>query len=435
MSTRYSLDRESFEALLANAFAVQKSGLDRRSLSTLVEIQQFITSDQFDFDEEMRMVANHVLKLSNADGVGIALLDTNTLVYRAGAGRAAKDIGRHVAAVLNVSPAQGVGQEVLRVENAETDKRIEAEVCRQFGATSLLMLPICENHVLRGVLQVLFYDAHMFADREIRVCRLMVGALEEGISRRLQHGQERETLTSVEQVHAAKRSAKRSLQAAECNPRVGTIRASAVEQNVFQGHTSTNKDDHLSKVLSKQSQAPRAVITPERTHAWKRIRTTAASTVRSKWKTDSWRFGTALIAAVILCIVAWLPSVHHPWTSTGGSAVPTRSHNQGPATSKPPLANQEPNQLHGQRRERARRSPGFKRVWINPNEVDDIAEDVTIRHFTTRSAKPQMQDGVKEVNFGDDVTVRYFPNALPVAPQRPHPGREADPKPPVSVAT
>ena len=65
MSTRYSLDRESFEALLANAFAVQKSGLDRRSLSTLVEIQQFITSDQFDFDEEMRMVANHVLKLSN----------------------------------------------------------------------------------------------------------------------------------------------------------------------------------------------------------------------------------------------------------------------------------------------------------------------------------------------------------------------------------
>jgi hypothetical protein len=43
--------------------------------------------------------------------------------------------------------------------------------------------------------------------------------------------------------------------------------------------------------------------------------------------------------------------------------------------------------------------------------VDYLAEDVTIRRFTATSAPPPIRSGVREVNFGDDVTVRYFAKA------------------------
>ena len=46
--------------------------------------------------------------------------------------------------------------ELLRVEDAQTDKRIEAAICRQLGAQSLLFLPIYHDRAVAGVLDVLF---------------------------------------------------------------------------------------------------------------------------------------------------------------------------------------------------------------------------------------------------------------------------------------
>jgi hypothetical protein len=50
----------------------------------------------------------------------------------------------------------------------------------------------------------------------------------------------------------------------------------------------------------------------------------------------------------------------------------------------------------------------FKRVQVGPNEIDYIAEDVTIRHFTTKPARPRVRSGYKEVHIGEDVTVRLL---------------------------
>jgi hypothetical protein len=40
--------------------------------------------------------------------------------------------------------------------------------------------------------------------------------------------------------------------------------------------------------------------------------------------------------------------------------------------------------------------------------VDFIAEDVTVRNFTSIPAGRQTRTKLKEVNIGQDVTVRYF---------------------------
>jgi hypothetical protein len=54
-------------------------------------------------------------------------------------------------------------------------------------------------------------------------------------------------------------------------------------------------------------------------------------------------------------------------------------------------------------------SLAFRRVRVGRNEVDYVAADVTIRHFVTKSASPRTRAGYKQVNIGNDVTVRYFP--------------------------
>ena len=168
MNTHFTLDRESFQNLLARASLAQEyldsqkatpptvdlpptSAIGEQpkevipvdyiqSLSAIVGAQRSIATDDVDVDGAMALIADQARNVANASGVAIGLLEGDNLVYRAGSGGAATYIGRYVKAALCVSRANG---EILRVENAQTDMRIEAAICRQFGAKALLIVAIC----------------------------------------------------------------------------------------------------------------------------------------------------------------------------------------------------------------------------------------------------------------------------------------------------
>jgi hypothetical protein len=61
----------------------------------------------------------------------------------------------------------------------------------------------------------------------------------------------------------------------------------------------------------------------------------------------------------------------------------------------------------------------YKWIRVGQNEIDYIAEDVTIRYFDHEPASPGIGVGYKEVNFGEDVTVRYFAPKNSGAPEKP----------------
>jgi hypothetical protein len=67
----------------------------------------------------------------------------------------------------------------------------------------------------------------------------------------------------------------------------------------------------------------------------------------------------------------------------------------------------------------------FKRVWVGKDEVDYVADDVTIRHFRPQPAPKKSGLLSKQVNIGKDVTVRYF-NAPPVPAVQPAAQQEVD---------
>jgi hypothetical protein len=173
-----SLGRQALQQLLANAFAVQESQIAPQSLADIMEVQRSIARGKFDLDGAMRHVVESARNVANATGVAIGLLDGGRLTYRAGSGTGAAYIGERVTASLTVSAYTRTSREILRVENALTDTRIEADICRQFGANALLILPIYHNQALAGVLDILFTEAHIFQDCEVRTYRLMAEQIE-----------------------------------------------------------------------------------------------------------------------------------------------------------------------------------------------------------------------------------------------------------------
>jgi putative methionine-R-sulfoxide reductase with GAF domain len=181
MNAFSNLDRETFQQVLASAFVVQESQIDRKSLSAVMELEQLVARGELDLDGAMYQVAECARNVANATGVAIALLKGGQLIHRAGSGSAASDIGRQVTAALTVSAHVDGTREILRVEDAQTDKRIEASVRRQFRARSLLILPIYQTRTLVGVLEVMFGEPHAFQDAEVLIYQLMARRIEASI--------------------------------------------------------------------------------------------------------------------------------------------------------------------------------------------------------------------------------------------------------------
>jgi putative methionine-R-sulfoxide reductase with GAF domain len=182
MTIPSSSDRETLQQLLANAFAVQESQINARCLSEIMEVQRAVRSGKLGLDGAMRHIVESARTVANATGVAIALIDGDHLRYRAGSGSSAVCIGWRVAASLTSSATTRTNREILRVEDAQTDTRIEADICRQFGANSLLILPIYFEGAVAGVLDVRFSEPHVFQDPEVRTYRLMAEQIEAALS-------------------------------------------------------------------------------------------------------------------------------------------------------------------------------------------------------------------------------------------------------------
>lgn len=182
MKTPSSLNRETLQQLLANAFAVQQSQINTRTLSDIMDVQRSVARGKLDLDGAMRHIVESARSVANATGVAIALLKRDRLTYRAGSGTSASDVGQQVTASLTVSADNWINREILRVENAQTDTRIEADICRQFGANALLILSIYQDRAIAGVLDIRFSEAHTFQDHEIRTYRLMAEQIEAALS-------------------------------------------------------------------------------------------------------------------------------------------------------------------------------------------------------------------------------------------------------------
>jgi hypothetical protein len=399
MNTHRALDQESFQKLLADAFLARESQIDSQSLSAIVEIQRLITSGDLDLDGALHLIADLSRDTANATGVAIGLLEGNQLIYHAGSGSAAPHTGQRVPATFTVSADVKTSREILRVENAETDARIQAEICRQFGAKALLILLIYHDRTVAGVIEVLFSEAHTFQDREVRTYQLMAGLVGEAVSRA--------------PIHQKSSPADVSIMPPAVDIDIDIDKSPGGDQAM----PSPSNDHVLGKLSDTRSQlAAAATITGQRD---KRAFQHRPDGNQSRWNRFSWNpaVAGAVSALVIACGLAY--SVHRSALPLAGPALQSsgaHQHQAPSASARPAPVNSVPDAAPVAHQAAKDAKLGFQRVRVGDNEVDYVADDVTMRYFTPKPTPHQAQLGYRNFNIGNDVTVRYFapkPAVLP----------------------
>ena len=126
--------------------------------------------------------------------------------------------------------------------------------------------------------------------------------------------------------------------------------------------------------------------------------------LRRSWLRDLWRRWPITIVTVILAIpiigltyLEMLSSLEPGSTSYSSMQLPSIDPTHQTRHSLSPAVE-----------EKHHRLSGFRRVPVSPNEVDYVAEDVTIRLFTSRTRAQPVRPAANEIEIGDDVTIRYL---------------------------
>jgi putative methionine-R-sulfoxide reductase with GAF domain len=401
MTGRSRLDLESFQSLLSDAYAVQESGVSAVWLTPVIELQRKIAIGELDVDRAIDLITVGAQDVANATGIVIGLLKGDQLVYRAGSGSGVAYVGKHVMSTLCVSRNIAAKSEILRVEDAHTDKRIEAAICRQFGAQSLLILPLYHDDTLVGVLDVLFDEPHAFPRPEVLAYRLMGALVGEAMS------------------YAARPDRQQAPAAAPSTvPQSVSLTGPRTEEplnySLYVNPSITNNSGAYHTDAPFIAQA-RKLLTRMQS-AW------AASNRAEGVPWNKGRLKAVGVAIVVLVVACWIALSDRRSRSPHvlGQQGSTALEQQVPVTpAKLVLSNAtskaQPVLAEEEQRWTARTIPS--KVSDRAIRIRYISDDVTVRYFTPKPLPQHMlAKNIRVRQVSDDVTVRYFPSEPPVSP-------------------
>jgi hypothetical protein len=384
MSGDSSLDRTFFQQFLASAFAVQESRMDSGLLATMVSLHRLVAQGELGVDGVMNLIVESAQEVAGAAGVAIGLLEKDQLIYRAGSGCSALRIGSRVAASLTVSTKIKTSREILRVESAHADKSIQGAICRQFGAESLLMLPIYHDRILVGVLEILFSEPHSYQDSEVQMYRLMAGLVEEVMCRTAQAERSRMELPAVSN-------------ALEERPKSEAYFTE--EQPIFSVVNNKGIYERCGAALAAFRESP----------TFGRPALLAGIAVQRATEVIANKPMRSLVLSVVvigLGLTFWM--VHRGRGPASDSEPPARS--SGVTSLRPNVI-----PVDGASKGRSVPTPvkpakivrmRTPRGRMGQTDVEYIGDDVTVRHFNYKAAGQQTASHV--AYMGNDVTVRYF---------------------------
>lgn len=187
------LDRETFQQLLAAAYVLQEQNELQHpkpsrpdyteALSDLVEIQSLIQTHQVDLQSAASLIASRVQRFTGADGAAVGLLKDDELTYQSATGIASDDAGMPIAAAASLSSHCLTRGQAIQSLDAQRDRRLPAELCRQAGVQSFIAVPALHDGKVAGVVELRFTNKNGFQDQDVRTCQLMTGLWADAIAR------------------------------------------------------------------------------------------------------------------------------------------------------------------------------------------------------------------------------------------------------------
>ena len=185
------LDEASFQQLLSAAYVLQEHNDRLRSkefhedfaknLSTIVDTQKLIQTLQLDLPAAAELVADRVQKITGASGTAIGIIDKGQLLYRAGTGSAAVDVGTRVATDAALSADCLSKGSALHYADAAADSQVRGALFRQKDVKAFIGVPVYHAGQVAGVLELRFAQANAFREADLRTAELMAGLLSEAM--------------------------------------------------------------------------------------------------------------------------------------------------------------------------------------------------------------------------------------------------------------
>jgi hypothetical protein len=137
--------------------------------------------EQFTLNEVLQLVADRALAITGADGLAIAIAETNEIILRAAAGTVRPNLGARIDRDSSFSGACFRTAQILTCADTETDARVNLQACRHLGARSMVAVPLRGPRRGIGLLQAFSARPFGFNDSDVRklslLADLVMGAL------------------------------------------------------------------------------------------------------------------------------------------------------------------------------------------------------------------------------------------------------------------
>jgi len=148
--------RDALQALLAfsalhdqvrrrKALANRQTGFDSPGA-----VSEFEATELFVLDEVLQLVAERAVAITGADGLAIALAESNEIVLRAAAGTVCPDPGTRIDRDSAFSGACFRTAQVINCDDTETDSRVNVDACRKMDVRSMVTVPFLSTSRLKS---------------------------------------------------------------------------------------------------------------------------------------------------------------------------------------------------------------------------------------------------------------------------------------------
>ena len=138
---------------------------------------------QRDLDAALQLLADRAQYITGASGAAIALRRSgmNDMLCRASAGSNAPELGALLSTEFGLSGESVRTRKPLRCDDAERDARVNREVCRQLGISSVVVMPVVHDEEVLGVFELFSGQANAFGDRDLSAVKRLSEMVETAV--------------------------------------------------------------------------------------------------------------------------------------------------------------------------------------------------------------------------------------------------------------
>lgn len=157
-------------------------------LTSILDAQRKIASANLDYAGLLEFILRSMSGMTGAEGASLEVAEGDEMVYVSATGLAARFVGLRLKIATSLSGLCMKTCEIMRVDDSETDSRVDRAACRKIGLRSMFLLPLRYDESSIGVLKLMSPRIAAFSTGAEPTLRLMSEFLSATIARKQAEG-------------------------------------------------------------------------------------------------------------------------------------------------------------------------------------------------------------------------------------------------------